>query len=656
MDMLFRSSVEPMYPFTHRGDLYWLQAIPTEAGRMTLMRQCEGRVSMVIPAPYDLLSSVHEYGGRCFVVVGDDIIFNDRNNGRLHRKRLHDTSEPIALTDHIFEGKHIQYADLAISENGRWLLAVAEIYETNGNENENLIVCVELDNEPPVNTARVRVNRLLDGADFYASPLFSSNGQRIAWIEWNHPNMPWDQSRLMTAVLKQNGGMLRLFNKASVVNRSDVSVCQLGFDNDDNLIFAADGNSGDDPCDAGNFWNLYRWHRQSGTVDPITCDYAEYGEPHWLFGQNRWVVLDASRIAGIRSEKEGDIIVEIDTTTLKQKLLASGFVSCQHLYYSSYEETLYWIAHHADRGTEILSIDMQDASNKINLRKSEPIPLDPENVSRPQLIEYSTSDGAKAFAYYYQPCNPAFESAEEDLRPPLVVMVHGGPTSRTDSRFSLIKQYFTGLGFAIVDVNYRGSSGYGRQYRQSLLGNWGVIDADDIADAVQHLISNGMVDPGLVFIRGSSAGGYTVLRMLTRNPDLFAGGACYYGIGNLITMVSVTHKFESCYIDRLLGEEFDPNQAVLINSRYTKRSPIFKLDRLKSPLILFQGLEDKVVPPELSREVVEQLKKYGVKHAYKEYEGEGHGFKSAVTREDSLSCEIDFYQSLIKSALKSNEM
>ena len=280
------------------------------------------------------------------------------------------------------------------------------------------------------------------------------------------------------------------------------------------------------------------------------------------------------------------------------------------------------------------------------------------NCGRAQPIAYPTRDGERGYAYFHGPFNRRYRGPP-DAKPPLLVMVHGGPTGRTTPEFHPLKQFFTSLGYAVLDINHRGSTGYGRAYRQRLLGCWGEIDATDIADGVNYVVEKNLADPALVFIRGGSAGGYAVLRALTRFPEMFSGGACYYGIGNLITLARITHKFEGYYTDRLIGEKFDPRTADDLArnpaSRFVERSPVFHLDRLNSPLILFQGLQDKVVPPAISREVAECLDKKGIPYQYIEYENEGHGFRQLPNRVDSLERETAFFASIIRAKIAAGE-
>jgi len=271
------------------------------------------------------------------------------------------------------------------------------------------------------------------------------------------------------------------------------------------------------------------------------------------------------------------------------------------------------------------------------LKESYKMPLDVSHVSKPITIEFPTQDGEHAFALYYKPLNPNFQQPA-DSKPPLIVEVHGGPTGRASNTLSLEKQFWTSMGYAIIDVDHRGSTGYGREYRDKLLGQWGMIDAMDVSDGIQYLLKQNKVSQKIA-IRGGSAGGYAVQRCLTMFPDLFQAGASYFGIGNLITLAKLTHKFESRYLDSLLGASLEEDEGV-----YKERSPINNLENLRAPMILFQGLEDKIVTPEVSREIVKLLGEKGIKHEYIEYEGEGHGFLKKETNIDALNRESQFYR------------
>jgi len=543
----------------------------------------------------------------------------------LYRQPLHPGAIPEPVTS-IDEGS-CGYVDLVPFRRGRHVVAVTERKVPEA-ENRNLIVLVQ------IGDSLAQPQELISGSDFYACPSVSPAADEITWLEWDHPNMPWDQTRLFQARIIFEQEKYRCEYAQCVVDEPNSSICQPGYLSDGSIVYARDGD-GDD------WWNLY-WYR-GGEEYILTHEAAEFGEAHWQFGQQRWVQTGSNNIAAIATNHFGDRILQIDLDRSREPVQLIEEAAICHLSYD--DESLLCVATPEDRVGAIIEISMKDNTS----RGVGPLscPFVDEGYSVPEPLEFRTRDGERSWGYFYHPYNPDYVAPENEM-PPLVVMVHGGPTSRTNRSFHPLRQYFTTLGFAVFDINHRGSTGYGRQYRQKLLGGWGDIDTADIADCVAHLVKLHKVQKAAVFIRGGSAGGYAVLRALTRYPGIFAGGACYYGIGNLITLSEITHKFESRYTDNLVGEAFDPVAAQQPDSRYITRSPIFEIQRLDSPLILFQGLQDNVVPPDVSREVVSSLEQKGVPYEYTEYEEEGHGFRKLETRIDSLEKETKFFQSLIK--------
>jgi len=630
---LFSQPSIPSYPFRKNGVLYWLEALPEDRGRVVLMCQREAERICLLPPPFSIRTRVHEYGGCCFCVVDHHIVFNNFSDGHLYLLTLREDATPIRLTAHPDENSLYGYADLTPSPNHDLIVAVSEESAPGGSQ--NFLAVIPLDLTAPRETAP---QRIAHGKDFYCCPAFSDDGGSLAWIEWDHPFMPWDQSRLCRAEFDLTDNVATLSHRETVVDQPGRTICQPGFLPDRSLLFTSDSDS----CD---FWNLFR--HQNGTDFRVTHREAELGEAHWVFGQKRWRHVGGDIVIAVETAPTGDRIVEVDLTHGEVTVLHRGFAVCNHLSYQDGE--LLFVARYADRDAEILSLKVADGALRCVWKTASGV--ESGVVSMPQPIGHPTRDGERAFGYFYPPANPGY-TAPEDSKPPLMVLVHGGPTGRTTSEFSPLKQYFASLGYALLDVNHRGSTGHGRKYRQQLLGKWGEIDTTDIIDGIEYVISQGWANRHQVFIRGSSAGGYAVLRALTRYADYFAAGACYYGIGNLITLAEMTHKFEGKYTDRLIGETYDPDRASSAESRYTRRSPIFEMDKLACPLILFQGLEDKVVPPEVSREVVDILEEKALKYDYVEYAGEGHGFRMAETRIDSLNREVRFFSEVIRNTQK----
>jgi dipeptidyl aminopeptidase/acylaminoacyl peptidase len=642
IESVFRQPTPPMYPFRAEGKLCWLESRPRENGRIALMRENPGsEPECITPQPFNIRTAVHEYGGRCFCVIDKFIVFNNYSDGKLYCQLIRPGSMPQLLIGSPESDVCVGFADLVFVHSVNILIAVAEATEA-GAENNNSIVSIFLDRDsdqkqisgtPPV--------VLAEGSDFYANPVVSADGIRIAWFEWSHPNMPWDQSRLVNADLIVNNAEVSVHDPQVLIDKDNQSVCQLGFLHDASLVFARDG-------DAYDHWNLFIYNE--GEITRLTDCSMDFGEAHWVFGQRRWIEVSDGKIIAVTTDKEGDAIVSVDRETGNCNILQQGYSACSHVESAGTDEVLL-VTHYSEKAPEISSLSIH--SGKIQTL-SRNLQFNTEQVnnpdcSKPVSISFPTGDGEVAYGYFYPPYNPAYSAPENDL-PPLLIVIHGGPTSRATSEYSGIKQYFCSLGFALLDVNHRGSTGFGRKFRQSLLGNWGEFDADDIACAIEFVVNKKWVDRKLVFIRGSSAGGYAVLRALTRFPSIFAAGACYYGIGNLITLSKLTHKFEAKYTDRLVGECFNPDTAELPQSRFVTRSPVFQIDNLSCPLILFQGCDDKVVPPKLSREVVNLLEKKGLKYSYIEYPGEGHGFRKIQTRIDSLEKETAFYSEIIKQS------
>jgi len=490
--------------------------------------------------------------------------------------------------------------------------------------------------------------------------------------------MPWDQSRLVKAALPGAPRKIAAADCEVVAEGAGKAVCQPGFLDDHTLLFvgdrdaAADAPSGGDDGDDGDgdsnrgveFWDFFRHISDAGTgeIRRVTADRYEYGEAHWVFGARRWRRLSDDTIAAVATAADGDRLLEVMLDSGDSAPLAELCAACGDL--GGAGDELLWVARHADRGAEIHALDLKSGEREVLYRADGDADSAGDGdggggapaYSRPQPIAYPTRDGGEAHAFFYPPVNADY-CAPADALPPLMVFVHGGPTARATAELHPLKQYFASLGYALLDVNHRGSTGYGRAYRQALLGRWGEVDADDIADGVAFLAAEGRIDPDLVFIRGGSAGGYAVLRALTRFPHLFSGGASYYGIGNLITLAQITHRFEADYTDRLIGEVFDPALAsdaarhAGSRSRFVQRSPLFQMDKLACPLILFQGANDKVVPPAVSREVADALRAKGVAHEYIEYENEGHGFRRLATRVDSLEKETAFFARIIRGKI-----
>ena len=626
---LFEKSSTPLFPKGLAGKIYWLESRPEEKGRTVLVcKDSNGKEISLTPPGFSIRSHVHEYGGCAYALGTHHCYFVNDKDQRIYRQSLDQDSEPRPVT--VESSTHVQrYIDLQISSQEDFLVCVMET-EIQGEENTNQLVAISLNQELPA-IAKV----IASGSDFYANPVLDSNATQMAWFQWQHPNMPWDQSELMIAGIKHEEIECVLVDPHSLINEPGVSVCQLAFNGNDQLIFAKDQDS---ETDVENFWNLFCY--DGNQIKSLTTDQQEYGWPHWIFGDNRYVCLGENILAA-RTDGTADELVIVDNAADKVDSVSAASVSLSQMGSDGSGGAVF-----VESGYTYSPQLSSYSAGQIRVVKSNNELIEAKAVSIPKPIRYPTSFNQESHAYFYSPKNPGFAPVAGEL-PPLLVMVHGGPTARSGSGLDLTRQYWTGLGFAVLDVNHRGSTGYGRRYRQSLIGYWGEYDTDDVVYGIRYVVEQGWVDPRQVFIRGKSAGGYAVMCALTQYPEYFAGGACYYGIGNLLTLAQTTHKFEARYTDKLVGETYDPATANQIQSRFYKRSPIHRVSNISCPLIVFQGLQDKVVPPSVAQEIVSSLETQNIPYQYVEYPEEGHGFRNSETNIDALNKETRFYQSIL---------
>ncbi|MFX0062150.1 MAG: prolyl oligopeptidase family serine peptidase [Candidatus Hermodarchaeota archaeon] len=609
-------------------NIYWLELRPAEQGRVILVKCDEsGKVSDITSKDYWIRTRVHEYGGGAYILNQQFVYFANFKDQRLYCQSLKGNQAPRPLTpEKNKDGSLGKYAALELSPDGKTIVFVYE-KEYTDRENKNFIAALDLTNEitEPI--------ILASGSDFYANPKISPDGRKIVWLKWNHPNMPWNGTELILADF--NGKKLRVTSDQKITGGIDISVCLPKFDQQGNLYFVMD-EANQEEDSPKNWWNIYCY--KNGAIKPITTELIEFGLPQWVFGQSNYAFLSNGRLVCITVKDGKNSLALVDPKTKEFNLIDFPFTEYYSLAVDANDDLVII-------GASPVALPAVVKLNPISLevtilKKSSTIKMSEEDISIPKFISYPTSDGHVAYAQLYLPKNSKYEAPEYD-KPPLLVIVHGGPTGRTGSGLYLTKQFWTSQGYAILDVDHRGSTGYGRKYRDELLGKWGVIDAHDVEDGVSYLLKKGLIDKKIA-IRGGSAGGYAVQRALTLFPDLFGVGASYFGIGNLITLVEETHKFESRYIDWLMGASLPEGVEI-----YKERSPINHLDKLRAPMIIFQGSEDKVVTPEVSREMARTLKKHGIEHEYIEYEGETHGFRSKKTNIDALNREARFYKKVL---------
>ena len=588
-----------------RGDLLWLETRPTEAGRNVIVRRsADGHVRDVTPAPFSARTRVHEYGGNPFAVADGVVVFSNDADQRLYRQTYGAQPQPITSA-----GPQ-RYADGMVDGKRGRLICVCEDH-AGGGEPTNTIATLDLEGD---DQAQV----LVSGHDFYSSPCLDPDGHQLAWLAWNHPNMPWDGTELWVASLAEDGAL----SEAHRIAGSDIeSVFQPQWSPDGALYFVSDRSG---------WWNLYRW--RAGRIEPIVEMQAELGLPQWVFGMSTYAVVSPRRLVCSFNERGVWQLAIVDTATRGLARVDTPYSDISGLRAAGRQ--VVFTAGAAGEAASIVTFDPDSQQMQI-LRRSSNVDIDPGYISRPEQIAFPTIGGKTAYGIHYAPHNRDY-AAPAGTQPPLIVECHGGPTAAASTTLNLKRQYWTSRGFAVVSVNYAGSTGYGRAYRERLNGQWGIADVEDCIAAARYLIDQGKVDEARVAISGGSAGGYTVLCALTFH-DLFKAGASYYGISDLEALARDTHKFESRYLDRLVGPY--PEQRQL----YRARSPIHFAERLSCPVIFFQGLEDRVVPPNQTERMVEALRSRAIPVAYLAFEGEQHGFRQAANIKAALDAELYFY-------------
>jgi dipeptidyl aminopeptidase/acylaminoacyl peptidase len=591
------------------GDIYWIEGRPNEAGRSVLVRRgADGSISDVVPPGFNVRSRVHEYGGGAYVVDEGDVYFSNFADQRIY-KIFREAGEPTPITP---EGKW-HYADYAVDRRRRRLVCVREDHSGNG-EAINTLVSVPLDG---ISSGEV----LVGGHDFYSTPRFSADGSQLSWLAWRHPNMPWDATELWLADVAASGS---LSNARRVAGGDDESIYQPGWGPDGALYFVSDRTG---------WWTLYRSGYQPVLESPP--ERAEFGRPQWVFGTTTWVFVGPSRMLAAYTQHGRWCLADVDVATGEWSRFDTHLEPHDWMAANPTTGEAILVAGSAAESDAVVRMDVRSGRADV-LRASSSISLQPSDIAVPSQIEFPTAGGDMAYAIYYAPANSG-ASAPAGESPPLIAISHGGPTAAANPTLDLKIQFWTSRGFAVVDVNYRGSAGFGRQYRNKLRGQWGLADVDDMVHAAQYLVREGLADESRLAIRGGSAGGYTTLAALTFRPGVFKAGASYYGVSDIEVLARDTHKFEARYLDRLVGPYPEERET------YRARSPIHFVERLSCPIILFQGLEDKVVPPNQSELMAAAARANGLPVAYLTFAGEQHGFRKADTIVRSLEAELYFY-------------
>ena len=588
-------------------EVYWVEMRPSESGRIVIVRRsADGSTADVTPALFNVRTRVHEYGGGAFLVNDGVVYFSNFSDQRLYRQDRGSEPQPITPEE------PLRYADGTYDSGRDLIICVREDHRGEG-EPVNTIVAVAADGKGAQEV-------LFSGSDFCAAPRLSPDGTWLAWLAWDHPNMPWDGTRLLLAEVLADG---KLGEPRVVAGGAEESVLQPLWSPDGELHFVSDRNG---------WWNLHRW--RNGAVQPVLEMEAEFARPQWVFGSPSYGFLDDGRIACSFVDRGIWNLGTIDPDSATLTRLELGYSEMGRGELRASGQRVVFTAGAPDKSMTLLSLDVQGGTVE-TLQQAHDLEVDSGYISAPEPIEFETTGGRKAHAFFYSPLNRHFVAPGSE-RPPLLVKSHGGPTAAASIALDLEIQFWTSRGFAVVDVNYGGSTGYGTEYRRRLNGSWGLVDVDDCVSAARFLAARGDADFERLAIDGGSAGGYTTLAALTFH-DVFKAGASYYGVSDLEALAKETHKFESRYLDSLVGPY--PEQREL----YVERSPINHTHLLSCPLLLLQGLKDEIVPPNQAEMMFEAVRSKGLPTAYVPFEGEQHGFRRSENIERALEAELYFY-------------
>ena len=602
-EMLVGGAVRLGEIVTDGDDVWWAESRPDEGGRTVIVRNGKDQTDKKT----NVRTLVHEYGGSAWSVRNGTLVYSQYLDQRLYRRDK--SGDSIPLTPESETQQSYRYADGRITNNEDWYVCVRELHASSAEEPSNEIVAVPLDG-----SQQIRV--LVSGPDFVSSPRVSKEGNQIAWVQWNHPNMPWDDTQLCIASLEE-----MVLSNQKVTKSKAESFFQPEWDDQGNLHVVSDRN---------NWWNLFRVDQSTNEIDltSLTNIEAEIGLPQWVFGQSRyafvgdeiWFVYREAgidKLATLSSNGQFEQI-KIDATEIESV--------------TNYQDGIVATVSSWKAESSVMFINSEEVRP---LSKTRDLDIGESWFPVPETFTYQTSDSEKAHALFYSPTNPEYEIHENE-NPPLIVLAHGGPTGSARRQLQLSIAYWTSRGFGVADVDYRGSTGYGRLYRNSLRNSWGLADVEDCVAVAKHLVAQKKVDKNRLAIKGGSAGGFTVLAALTFH-DTFTAGASRYGIADLAILAKDTHKFESRYLDRLVGKWPEDEEI------YKQRSPIHHIEQLSTPMVILQGSEDPIVPPNQAHLMAKKLKENDIPHALIEFSDEGHGFRKAPNITKAIESELAFF-------------
>ena len=591
--------------------LYWTESRPKEEGRSVLIRcALNSHPNELTSSTFNVRSRVHEYGGGSILAAEDTVYFSNLSDHRLYRLESA-TTTPLPIS----APGNIRYADGTLDTRRRRLITVAENHELSSSDPVGSLIALDIDGTHPPQT-------LVSGSDFYSSPSLSPDGNHIAWLSWNHPSMPWDGTELWIARVELNGS---LTHAERIAGGKEESIFQPSWAPDGRLHFVSDKTG---------WWNLYA--HQSGTNKPLIAIEAEFGRPQWVFGNPTYGFENAEHLICSYVKSGIWYLGRLNSSTGTLEKIPLPYTEIRHVHVS--RSYVYFQGGSPSESMAIVRLDLSDGSRKI-LARTNTTHIDQNHLSIPRQLTFPTTHNKEAHGFFYPPTNHKFSAPSDEL-PPLIVVSHGGPTGSSTTTLNLDFQFWTSRGFALLDVNYRGSTGYGRGYREDLKHQWGLVDVDDCEFGANYLVEQGYADSKRLAIRGASAGGYTTLMALTFR-DTFTVGASHYGVSDLEALLQKTHKFESRYLEHLIGSYPDKRKT------YFQRSPVHAAEQLSRPIIFFQGLDDPIVPPDQARCMVEILHKKGLTVASLEFSGEQHGFRKATTIRHVIEAELYFYACIL---------